>query len=71
MSALDEAMNILRMDPLPQDARERLAALESEIEPFIYEQLLEGLVVSELEQGDYDFENEIEGGPDDNSDSLL
>lgn len=66
MEAYEKALAIIRMDPLPDDYREQLDALEPDIPDFIFERIEEGLVLAEGEQKlidsnlDPDFDDQLD-----------
>jgi hypothetical protein len=64
MSALKQAMTLVGQDPLPDDVREQLKELEPELHEFELEWIHEALAVNEMNQGLFDEEDEIIGGPD-------
>lgn len=64
MTALDQALQIARMEPLPQDARAQIEKLRADIHEFEFEFVLEALAISEMEQGEFDESDEEIGGPD-------
>lgn len=67
MSALQQAMTLVGQDPLPDNVRELLKPLEKDMEDFEIEWVHEALAVNEMSQELFDGEDEIIGGPDDNS----
>lgn len=50
---MEQAQLILSANPLPDNARALMEALEPKFEDFIFEDLMEALSVAEMEQGQF------------------